>query len=91
MIQSEFKGRPGGSLVRQKLFHILNADGLVITGQNWTETVSPGSSLAVRRACSFPYSKSVVTSGFFTVRIFGQAILTLSLTDVNDVEEFANP
>jgi hypothetical protein len=47
MIQSEFKNKPGHSLVIQKLYHIVNRDGSVINPREWAEIVAPGSSVGM--------------------------------------------
>jgi serine/threonine protein kinase len=53
---------PGESLVRQRLYHILKADGLAVTQQNWVETVNPRTSLVVSMALFisfFPVSRDI--------------------------------
>ena len=47
MIQAEFKNKPGASLVMQKLYQIVSADGQLITNDNWEEIAVPGSSVAM--------------------------------------------
>jgi len=47
MIQAEFKNEPGASLVMQKLYQILSADGQLVTNDNWEKIAVPGSSVAM--------------------------------------------
>ncbi|KAG4429756.1 hypothetical protein IFR05_014760 [Cadophora sp. M221] len=47
MIQSEFKNKPGASLVMQKLYQIVNSDGQLVTKDNWENIVLPGSTVAM--------------------------------------------
>jgi hypothetical protein len=47
MIQSEFRNKPGESLVMQKLYCIVGSEGQILTKENWTETVTAGSTVAM--------------------------------------------
>lgn len=47
MIQSEFENKAGAALVKQKLYHIVTADGQMIKRESWNKAVLPGSSIAM--------------------------------------------
>jgi hypothetical protein len=47
MIQAEFKNKPGASLVMQKLYQIVSADGQMVTEDNWDAIAVPGSTVAM--------------------------------------------
>ena len=47
MIQAEFKNKPGASLVMQKLYQIVSADGQLVTNDKWEKIAVPGSSVAM--------------------------------------------
>lgn len=47
MIQSEFKNKPGASLVMQKLYQIVSPDGQLVTKDNWENIALPGSTVAM--------------------------------------------
>jgi hypothetical protein len=61
---------PGESLVRQKLYHILKADGVVVTHQNWAETVNPGTSLVVSTAFSLSFFRVSLIVRYLAIGIF---------------------
>jgi hypothetical protein len=75
MVLLESNGKHWDSLVKQKIFHSLTVDGIVITHQNWTETVTPWSSLTICVASSPPFFQVTRDLGSFNTRRFGYVVL----------------